>query len=510
MKKTETSLAQHRQHCETLQESFFGRQSLIIVANRGPVTFKEEDGEVQSHRGTGGLVTALLGLCRQSHTTWIAAARTENDTAWESGAVPLPGCGDIQVRFLSIDPQAFTGYYNVIANPLLWFLQHRLWDIPRSPIITRRTWEAWKNGYVAVNRQFGEAIVKQIRTHNNPALVMFQDYQLYLAPRVVRNRLPPRRRPLLMHFIHIPWPDAGYWRILPPSMRFEILDGLCANDLLGFQTREDSQNFLRTCEAELPHAAVNMRDRRIWYRRHVTHVRDFPISVDVEAIREQAQTAEVIDFRKEINRMTGDTALLLRIDRIEPSKNIYRGFLAYEDLLDTFPEHRGKVKFIALLVPSRLDVNEYQNYLNELMGVVGQINARFGQSDWEPVRVLIGESYPRALAALQDYDILLVNSIADGMNLVAKEGAVLNHKNGVLILSESAGAREQLESGALVIPPCDIAATADAIHQALIMETEERQRRAEWLAQQVEREDIADWICRQIETLVQLNLEQRP
>jgi trehalose 6-phosphate synthase len=191
---------------------------------------------------------------------------------------------------------------------------------------------------------------------------------------------------------------------------------------------------------------------------------------------------------------------------MEPSKNIVRGFRAFDEMLDAYPEHRGKVKLLALGVPSRLEVEAYQSYLDELMGAAGRVNAKHGSSDWEPVRVLVGENYPRAIAALQLYDVLLVNSIADGMNLVAKEGPIVNLRNGVLVLSERTGAHQQLAPGALVIPPLDIYATAEALHQALIMPAEERRQRAERLRQLIERDDISSWLCQQFDAINALGL----
>jgi trehalose 6-phosphate synthase len=289
-------------------------------------------------------------------------------------------------------------------------------------------------------------------------------------------------------------------------MRQDILNGLCATDVLGFQTREDGQNFLRTCESFLPRASVNYRRGRVWYKNHATHVRDFPISIDVEALRELAASPEVAEHEAEIQDIIGDRKLILRIDRIEPSKNIVRGFLAFEEMLELHPEHRGRVQFLALLVPSRLDVGEYRHYLDDLMSTAGRVNAAYGDGEWEPVRLLVGESYSRAVAAMHLYDVLLVNAIADGMNLVAKEGPIVNRRDGVLILSERAGARQQLEPGALVVSPCDVYATAEALHQALVMPTEERQERAHRLRWRIEREDIAAWLCRQLETVTELSL----
>jgi trehalose 6-phosphate synthase len=496
------------QRCEALQTDFFANRALIIAANRGPVTFETaEDGSLQFQRGEGGLVTALLGLCQHADATWIACAQTGADATWREGSVVLSDYGSaIRVQFLSPAAAAYEGYYNVIANPLLWFLQHSMWDVPRAPVIDRTTWQAWEEGYVAVNRLFGEAIADQVRATSRPTLVMLQDYHLYLVARFLRQGMRPRERPTVLHFVHIPWPGPEYWRILPPAMRQAILDGLCAVDLLGFQTEEDGLNFIRTCQSHLSRAYVNYKKSRVWYRNHATYVRDFPISIDVGSLRQLAESQEAAEHLSEIQNVASDRQLILRIDRIEPSKNIVRGFQAFEEMLQLYPEHHGQVQFLTLLVPSRMEVDEYKNYLDELMAATGRINAKYGTSEWEPVRVLVGDSYPRAVAALQLYDVLLVNSIADGMNLVAKEGPIVNQHHGVLILSERTGARQQLEPGAIVISPCDVYATAKALHQALVMSPEERSERSERLRWLIEREDITAWLCRQLEAVAELNL----
>lgn len=496
-----------RQRCERLQAEFFSNRELIIAANRAPVIFETaQDGNLHFQQGGGGLATALLGLCQQTNAIWIACERTAADADWRAGDVALGEDKNYWVQFLAPEVAAYEGYYNVIANPLLWFLQHSMWDVPRAPVIDRTTWEAWEHGYVAVNRLFAETIAIQVRASARPMLVMLQDYHLYLVARLLRSRLRRRERPTVSHFVHIPWPGPEYWRILPPAMRHAILDGLCAVDLLGFQTREDGLNFLRTCESHLQRSQVNYKRGRVWYRNHATHVRDFPISIDVASLQELAESPEVAEYRSEIQEIVGDRQLIVRNDRIEPSKNIIRGFQAYEEMLEHYPEHRGKVKFLAILVPSRLAVDVYQDYLDELMAAAGRINAKYGSGGWEPVRMLVGESYARAVAAMQRYDVLLVNSIADGMNLVAKEGPVVNKRDGVLVLSELTGARQQLAPGAIVISPCDVYATAEALHQALVMPSNERRERAERLRWLVEREDINDWLCRQLQTIQELGL----
>jgi trehalose 6-phosphate synthase len=491
-----------------LIEQILQTRSLVIASNRGPVSFsQDENGDLQSKRGKGGLVTALTGLANLTDAHWIASAQTEQDRKWDHGPVPLDGSDKIiNVQFVSPDASAYEKYYNGIANSLLWFLQHSLMDISHTPTIDRTTWQDWKDGYTVVNQLFAEAIARQVRLSKRPALVMLQDYHLYLAPAFLRKLLPSRSRYTLMHFIHIPWPGSEDWGLLPSKMRLAILDGLCSVDLLGFQTREDGFNFMRTCESYLPRAYVKFKRGRIWYRNHMTYVRDFPISIDVHAIQQLADSPEVAELRRSFEESYAGRQLIVRIDRIEPSKNIVRGFQAFDELLELHPEHQGKVQFLALLVPSRMEVEKYQAYVEELMGAAGKINVKYSQSGWEPVRILVGEDYPRAVAAMELYDVLLVNSLADGMNLVAKEGPVVNRRSGVLILSERTGAHQQLEPGALLIPPLDIYATAEALHQALTMPQQERQERSERLCHLVEQEDIVDWLCKQLEAIAEIDL----
>jgi trehalose 6-phosphate synthase len=510
METNQTSMGSQNDNnnCESWEKVLENRQ-LIIASNHGPVTFyRGDDGTIQAQRsGGGGLVTALAGIVQHVNACWIASALTDEDKAWQGGEVSLgDDGGPIQVQFVIAEDAAYEGYYQAIANPLLWFLQHSMWDIFRSPTIDRTTWQNWQNGYVVVNRLFAEKVSKQVRSSQQSSLVMLQDYHLYLTPYFIRRMLLRRARYTLMHFVHIPWPGAEDWGYLPPTMRQQILEGLCAVDLLGFQTREDGLNFIRTCESHLPRAHVNFKAGRVWFKNHATNVRDFPISIDVNELTHLAESPEVAEQRAALQEQYCDAKLILRIDRIEPSKNIVRGFLAFDELLELHPEYRGKLQFLALLVPSRMEVEQYQNYLNEVMGAAGQVNAKYGDSIWEPIRVVVGENYPRAVAAMQLYDVLLVNSIADGMNLVAKEGPMVNQQNGVLVLSEHTGAYQQLESGALVIPPLDISATANAIHQALVMPEQDRKVRAERLRNLISKEDIFDWLCKQLEMVVKLGL----
>jgi trehalose 6-phosphate synthase len=246
---------------------------------------------------------------------------------------------------------------------------------------------------------------------------------------------------------------------------------------------------------------------RVWYNNHATYIDDFPISIDVDSLTAMADRETVLNHKHELEETIGDRQLILRVDRIDPSKNIVRGFQAYQELLTLHPEYQEKVVFLAMLVPSRRGIEEYQDYLDKIMAISGQINADFGTKDWEPVRILVGEDYERALAAMQLYDVLLINAIADGMNLVAKEGPIVNNRDGVLILSERTGASLQLAPGSTIVSPCDIYATAEALHQGLSMDAAEKHSRARTLMWIIKQYDIHKWFSDQIQAVINLNLK---
>ncbi len=480
-------------------------RTLIIASNRGPVTFTlEGDGQFTSRKGSGGVVTAVSAIAREHQPIWIACAMTEGDRlraelAAQRGEALISPPGprpEFRVRFVLPSPEAYFKYYNVISNPLLWFLQHYLWDTPRAPDITAETWDAWENGYVVVNRLFAEEILAASQHCDPKPIIMLQDYHLYLCAGFIRERQPDA---ILQMFIHIPWPDPDYWRLLPLKIRRAICEGMLGNDIVGFQTREHARSFMYTCEAYVPGAKIDYAGRGVIWNGRRIEVRAYPISIDVEAVRRVAYGKEArrheVYLPQHLNEFT-----VLRVDRAEPSKNIVRGFQAFDRFLEAHPEYRGRVNFVAIMVPSRLDVEEYQDYLKDISEIVFRINARYAnvETGWQPIHVIMGENYPRALAAMKWYDVLLVNSIIDGMNLVAKEGCLLNERNGVLILSEGAGAASQLGEDALIISPADIEGTAEAIYQAITMPLSERRRRAENLRRTVEADDVAKWFREQL------------
>jgi trehalose 6-phosphate synthase len=489
---------------------------LIIASNRGPVTFsRQADGSFDARRGSGGVVTAVTAIARERQPIWIAAAMTEGDRlraahALDSGEelIEFGNPCEFRLRFVVPDPEAYHQYYNVISNPLLWFLQHYLWDTPRTPDITKEIWDAWRDGYVVVNKLFADEIVAAASAAGGEPLIMLQDYHLYLCAGFIRQRRPDAR---LQQFVHIPWPDPDYWRLLPMEIRRAICEGMLGNDIVGFQTPEHGRSFMYTCQAYVPDAVIDYSTLSVRWQNRRIEVRTYPISIDATAVRRMAYSKEARSHDRYLPNHWNEFTVL-RVDRAEPSKNIVRGFLAFDRFLEAHRDFQGRVNFVAITVPSRMDVVEYQDYLDDVSAVVGRINAKYAnvETGWQPIHLIMGENYPRALAAMKWYDVLLVNSIIDGMNLVAKEGALLNERNGVLILSEGAGAVSQLGEHALIIGPTDVEGTADALHRALTMPLEERRRRAEGLRSSVEVDDVTKWFENQVADMLAYKPEPRP
>ena len=490
-------------------EDILNQRPLIVASNRGPVSFtRERDGRFTSRKGSGGVVTAVSSIARDRQPIWVACPMSDDDRAradqaahdGETVIMPPGDSPDFRLKFVTPSKRAYHLYYNEISNPLLWFLQHYLWDTPRSPDITAETWIAWTEGYEVVNRLFAEEIVRLCEQSEVEPVIMLQDYHLYLTPGFIREMRP---QAIVQHFVHIPWPDPDYWRLLPTKIRRQICEGMLGNDVIGFQTRDHARSFMYTCESYVPGVQIDYSGRGIIFNGRRIEVRAYPISIDVEAVRRQAYGREALNHERYLPNYLNEFTIL-RVDRVEPSKNLIRGFHAFGRFLEKHPEFEGRVSFIAIMVPSRMEVPEYQDYLDDVSAVVVRLNAQYAnvQTGWQPIHLILGENYPRALAAMKRYDVLLVNTIIDGMNLVAKEGVLLNDRSGVLILSEGAGAVQQLGDDALIISPADIEGTADAIFEALTMSPRERRRRADNLRRTVEGDDVAKWFREQLWDIV--------
>ena len=471
------------------------RRKLIVVSNRPPATFGlDEEGNRVARRGGGGLVTALRSLVAMHDVTWVASAMTDEDraVAAEAGGEAIAETAhdgsSYRLRLVAHDETAYDWFYNVVSNPTLWFLQHYLWDLAHSPNLDRGLHLAWEEGYVAVNANFADAVVAELEAQPDAA-VCFHDYHLYLAPRFVRARRPEAA---LSHFVHIPWPEPDYWRVLPASIRAALHDGLLANDVVGFHTERWRRNFLRSC-GDIVEAECNFVDATAEYDGRWLFAACHPISVDPAEFDDLSSSPEVLELERELEESRPEQ-LVLRVDRTDPSKNVVRGFRAFERLLEDNPELHGRVGMLALLDPTRQDIPEYAEYLGAIQRTARAVNDHFQTEGWTPIDLKIEDNFLQAVAAYKQYDVLLVNAIFDGLNLVAKEAPLVNERNGVLVLSENAGAHEELAEWALTVNPFDIAGQAEAIRLALEMPEDERQQRLVGLREHVREHDLAEWV----------------
>jgi trehalose 6-phosphate synthase len=474
-----------------------GNFSPVVISNRAPV---EPLADGRMRPGAGGLVTALESLAEATRAPWVAVARTPLEREYAASGDPIEVGADpdrtFPVFFAPTTTQAYRMHYAVISNPLLWSAHHFLWNIAMEPVVDKEIHRAWTKGYVPVNTAIAERAAEVALALPGVPLFLTQDYQLYLAPAMIRQAIPEA---VLQHFIHVPWPPPRYLKVLPASMRVPIFEGLLANDIVGLQTTVDVDNFLACC-AELMGLRVDAEDGVVFFRGRLVWVRSYPISTDVEGMRELAETAAVRRIEAEIAEWRPEK-LIVRVDRTDPSKNLVRGFLAFERLLEDHPEHHGRVVFWAFLQPSRQDIAMYRDYLRLVNATVDRINQRFRTRSWEPTRLELGENMNLVAAAYRSYDVLLVNPILDGMNLVAKEGLVVNDRAGVLVLSESAGAHEELGMHALSINAFDVEMTARALGAGLEMSLSERQARSSAMQQIVASNDVARWVRLQLEDI---------
>jgi trehalose 6-phosphate synthase len=491
------------------QTQFIHANRLIIASNRGPIEYHISQNNTLKHRrGSGGMVTALIGAANRLDVTWVAMAMTEGDRValreaqqLDDGLLQSPLRGQkLQLRYVAIPKSAYRKHYEQISNTLLWFLQHYLYDPTVDSTSTSKLQDAWENGYYIANRAIADAVNVEIDRHDTTPIVLLQDYHLYLAPTMIRQHHPSI---IMQQFIHIPWPDIRCWQFLPSNIAQAIYNGLTGNDIIGFQTERDARNFLEGARTLLDGAVVDFEEGAVWWQGHRTQARAYPISISVTDERHIVQSRAGKRAAEKILPLLGEKTIM-RVDRIEPTKNIVRGFQAYAQLLDEHPELLRQVRFLAFLVPSRQSLPEYKRYNAEVVKIIEEINRRYGTDDWIPIQAFFGNDRTQALAAMQYYDVLLVNPIIDGMNLVAKEGPIVNLTDGVVVLSRTAGAFQQMGKASIPTSPTDIHETAQALYKALTLPSDERRIKAAMARQIVERQDLNKWLLRQISDVNEL------
>jgi len=483
---------------------------LILASNRGPIEYHlTEDRQLQARRGSGGVVTALSSLSKYVELDWIASAMGEGDRQVarkaQGGRFRVPSVGEnLYLHFMVSPRNTYHKFYNVICNPLLWFLQHYMWSSSRTPNIDHVVYDAWENGYVPVNQAFAQAITDEVTRNETPPIVMLNDYHLYLAGAYIRRQIPNL---VIYHFIHIPWPSPTYWQLLPSFMRQAILESLCATDIVGLQTGRDVRSFLHCCESFIDQAEIDYKQQTVRINEHIVQVKAYPISIDVTSLKKMVSSARLQEYEGKLRPLCGEQTIV-RVDRAEPSKNIIRGFRAFDRLLEQYPQFQGKVKFIAFLVPTRTHLRPYQRYMEEVTQLIEAINKKYGTEEWHPIDFFYENNYIQAIAGMRLYDVLLVNAVIDGMNLVAKEGPTVNNCDGVLVLSETIGACEQLGPDALTVAPADLEGTTQALYTALTMPPDERNKRAISLKKSIEEHDVTNWLLHLLEDTVNLVQEQ--
>lgn len=448
---------------------------VVIASNRGPISYRSVDGEPVGRRGGGGLVSGLAPLVEDGRATWIAAALSDADRIVASRGVA--SADGLSAHLLDLDPEDHRLAYDVISNETLWFVHHGLFDLTRVPSFDRDWWSAW-DAYRRVNDRFAAAVAELSPVD---AVVLVQDYHLtLLAPRLRADR-PDLA---LVHFHHTPFGGTDALRVLPEPVRRELLEGLGAHHACGFHTAEWAENF----EAVL----------RRWPVQGDCTAFVSSLSSDTEALARTAVSAACAGALESIDDWIGGRRLLVRVDRMELSKNIVRGFDAFDLLLEQRPDLRGNVSFLACCYPSREGVAGYARYADEVLETVDRVNGRWGTEGWQPIRLETDDDYPRSVAALRRYDVLVVNPVRDGLNLVAKEGPSVNEHDGQLVLSTEAGAAAELASAADLVNPFDLVGTAAAMGAALDRTTDDRAARAAALRDLAGRRTPADWLTDQL------------
>jgi trehalose 6-phosphate synthase len=453
----------------------------VLVSNRGPLAFHLEAGRPVAGTVGGGLAGSLHPLVVGTGATWVACALGEADR--EAMAAGLMTDEGVHIELVEPDPAQYAMAYNVVSNATLWFCHHHLFDAARRPRSDHRWAEAWE-AYREVNDLFAAKVAKVAPEGGR---VLVQDYHLALMGSGLARLRPDLRT---VHFTHTPFADPSVLRMLPSSVASELLAGMDGFGACGFHTRRWAGAYRQALEL--------IGDPGSEPRPRSTFVS--PLSTDPVRLHAEASRPAVGEALARIEERIGgsDRQVIVRVDRMELSKNLLRGFWAFEELLEHQPQRRERVVFVALAYPTRQGLAEYLAYQNEVESTVERINARWGTPGWTPIVLEVEDDYPRSLAALTRYDVLLVNPVRDGLNLVAKEGPLVNRRHGVVALSREAGAFEELGPAVLEVNPFDVAGTAAVLAEALDLGADERAARSDRLVELVLTRQPADWLRDQL------------
>ena len=472
--------------------------TVIILSNRGPHSFVWENDRWVAKAGTDGLVRMIEPLARQPNVAWFCCVSEPPGSEAERDALFTTAKDqtdpELNVVPVPLPAALYQDYYHRISNAVLWTIQHHLVGHVSFTAFDEARHRAWES-YLEANLRIADAVVA---TGIPPRAFLIQDYHLYPLPALLRERFPETPS---LHFVHLPFPDPSVLKLLPIPWRLTILQGLLGADVVGLQTPNDARCFLGCCE-ELLGATVDYRQRTVILPAGRTvRVRVFPTSIDPEALAALQQSSAVAAAR-ELLATPARELNVVRVDRIDPSKNQVLGFQAFGRLLDRQPALRGRVRFRAIFIPARTDHGVYREYREAVYREADEINARHREAcGGDPIALLYSNDAALALAAMESCDVFFVNSRQDGMNLAVKEWALVSRKPGVLLLSEMAGVSKEMVQNAIAVSPLDVEGTADALAAALAMPVADRETRLETLRSAVRKWTSRDWLLAQLEEL---------
>jgi trehalose 6-phosphate synthase len=440
-------------------------------------------------------------IAREGGVLWVCAALSEAD---RRAARQAPGgrldagtedTGGMAVRMLDIDAATFHRAYNAVANSTLWFIHHHLYDTPNAPHFDHRFRREWES-FVAYDRAFATALADDAESG---ACVIVQDYHLTLTPQMLRDKRPDLR---IGHFSHTPWASPDYFCLLPDDVGRATLLGILGADHAGFLCERWAQGFIDCCAA-FTDATVSSDAAGPYVELdgHVTRIGVHALGVDAAELSARASMPDVETRVQMLRDSVGDRQAIVRIDRTELSKNIVRGLAAYRELLRNRHDLHGRVVHLAFAYPSRHDLPEYREYTAAVLRMAAEIEDEFATDTWSPLHLEVNDDFARSLAAYRIADVLIVNPIRDGMNLVAKEGPLLSERGAALVLSREAGAAAELGEHALLVNPYDVSATAAALEAGLAMPAAERAARTERLRAAASALPPQAWFAEQLAAL---------
>ncbi len=458
-------------------------ERLFVISNRLPIVGEWDGQEWRIRPGSGGLVTALTPVMKKTRGLWVGWPGPIEESAAAGLLEDFNQKQPFNVTPVYLTTDEVERYYRGFANETIWPLFHDLLGYCKFDA------ENWKT-YVDVNRRFAEVVAEQIRPKD---FLWIHDYQLMLVASHLRelNIHQP-----LAYFLHIPFPTLDLFRRLP--WKQEIIHALMEYDLLGFQTLRDRRNFIQCVKALIPDVWVTIKRRHslLQYGERTVKVGHFPISIDFNEFSTGARMPEVADAAWYLHENLSSRQLVLGIDRLDYTKGIPERFRAFERALEKYPDLRGNISLIQVIIPSRTHVPDYQNLKELIDRLAGRVNGRFSKHGWVPIHYMYTSlDRIQLLAHYKACEIAFITPLRDGMNLIAKEYCASTiDNNGVLILSEFAGAADQFARGAIIVNPYDLEGMADAIYGAYNMDLEERQRRMRALRAEVKRNNVYRWV----------------